>query len=146
MGGWVGVGASYLPPPCPLSGLRGVPGAPRRLLWGHGRGRERSRCRNIVGPTFIPLLLVRPEESSARGRVGTPQMGRLLNGAFGPSRNFFRHSLGACYTEAARHRHVLATLVGFPRHPPLPQRLLLPSGQTSIHSSRHLSCPNQEPV
>ena len=54
-----GFKASYLAPPplpCPLSGLRGVPGAPRRLLWG------------LVGPTFIPVLLARPEENSAGGR------------------------------------------------------------------------------
>ena len=38
-------------------------------------------------------------------------MGRLLNGAFGPSRNFFRHSLDACHTEAARHMHVLGGFV-----------------------------------
>ena len=43
--------------------------------------------------------------------VGTPQTGRLLNGAFGPSRIFSRHSLCACHTEAARHRHVLGEFV-----------------------------------
>ena len=37
------------------------------------------------------------------------------------------------------------SLVDFSRHPPPPQRLILPSGQTLIHSSHHLSCPNQEP-
>ena len=37
--------------------------------------------------------------------IGTPQTGRLLNGAFGPSQNFIRHSLDVCHTEIASHRH-----------------------------------------
>ena len=56
------------PPPCPLSGATGAIGAPVALLWGQGRGRGGSRCRNVVGPTFIPLPLVRPEENSTGGR------------------------------------------------------------------------------
>ena len=39
-------------------------------------------------------------------KIRTPQTGRLLNGAFGPSRIFPRHSLCACHIEAARRRHV----------------------------------------
>ena len=37
--------------------------------------------------------------------IGTPQTGRLLNGAFGPSQNSIRHSLDVCHTEIASHRH-----------------------------------------
>ena len=43
--------------------------------------------------------------------VGTPQTGRLLNGAFGPSRNSIRRSLGVCHTDIASHRHVLGGFV-----------------------------------
>ena len=38
-------------------------------------------------------------------KLGTPQTGRLLNGAFGPSQNSIRHSLDVCHTEIASHRH-----------------------------------------
>ena len=40
----------------------------RDPLGGWGRVREKSRCRNVVGPASIPLLLARPEENSAGGR------------------------------------------------------------------------------
>ena len=41
----------------------------------------------------------------SRQKIGTPQTGRLLNRAFGPSRNSIRHSLDVCHTEIASHRH-----------------------------------------
>ena len=56
------MGASYLPPPRPFSGAAGATGAPGALLAGWGRGRGGSRCRNIVGPASVTLLLARPEK------------------------------------------------------------------------------------
>ena len=55
--------------------------------------------------------------------LGTPQTGRLLNGAFGPSRNSIHHSLDVCPTEIASHRHFPG---GLSRHPPPSQFLILP--------------------
>ena len=57
--------------------------------------------------------------------LGTPQTGRLLKGAFGPSQNFIRHSLGACHTQGVRHRHLPVDLS---RHLPPSQCLILPWG------------------
>ena len=67
--------------------------------------------------------------------VGTPQTGRLLNGAFGPSRNSIRHIAWVSATVTLRVTGMF--LVGLSRHPPPSQSLILPSGQTLIHSSRH---------
>ena len=88
------------------------------------RGFETSRatwdhCRCMVEPASGHIR--------CRLKVGTPQTGRLLNGA-------------------TKLRGTGMSLVGLSRHPPPSQCLILPSGQTLIHSSRHLSCPNQEPV
>ena len=61
-----------LAPPAPLSSHRSPRSArsssETAAVRGGGRGGGGSRCRNIVGPTSIPLLLVRPEENSTGGR------------------------------------------------------------------------------
>ena len=38
------------------------------------------------------------------------------------------------------------SLVSLSRHSPPSQCLILPSGQTLVHPSDHLSCPDQEPA
>ena len=83
----------------------------------------------MAGPTFVLMV------------IGTPQTGRLLNGAFGPSRIF---SGIARMLAALTLRGTGMSLMGLSRHLPPPQRLIPPSGQTLTHSSTHLSCPNQD--
>ena len=55
---------------------------------------------------FFPSFIVKNAQNLEPPSVGTPQTGRLLNGAFGPPRNSIRHSLGVCHTDNAKHRHV----------------------------------------
>ena len=63
-------------------------------------------------PCFFCAFLLRFQGLEGFSRkIGTPQTGRLLNGAFGPSRNSIRHNLGVCHTDIARHRHVLGGFV-----------------------------------
>ena len=52
----------------------------------------------------------------------------------------------ACVPATLKLRGTGMSLVSLSRHPPPSQRLILPSGQTLVHSSDHLSCPNQEPA
>ena len=61
--------------------------------------------------------VVRMESSPARyNKSPTISIRDSTNGvfdkrAFGPSRNFFRHSLGICLTETAKRKHALVRLV-----------------------------------
>ena len=71
------------------------------------------------------------------------------NGAFvkrgvGSVTDFF--PVIACVRATLKLRGTGMSLVSLSRHPPPSQCLILPSGQTLVHSSDHLSCPNQEPA